>query len=503
MRPGDNLPSPQEFARALGGYVSASGVVRAPGPGRDPKDRSLTVTFDPAGPDGFIVADGRGKIDGLAAKDYVREKVGLPPFSRARQGRSNGAANGHRPAGGSIAHDHQPTERPTSITPSPPRIYLIPFGQIRLNTDCRDVVHGLIPHDGITIVYGAPKCGKSFWMLDLGMHVALGREYRGRKVSQGPTVLCAFEGQKNTGKRVEAWRQQFLAEDHAPDEVEFYLMPVTISLVHEHAELIAAITETSPKPPTLIILDTLNRSFVGSESNDADMTAYIRAADTLRETFGSAVVIVHHCGHDTNRPRGHTSLIGAADAVIAVKKQQDTSIFFVTVEMMKDGETGAVLASQIENVEVGYNGEGLLITSCVVRPIESVTPINKPRFSGATAHALRVLENAIIEYGEIVPATGNIPPNTRTISLIRWRQDFVAQSITDSDKPDTQSKAFRRCAEKLKSLNEIGVWNERVWLIGQKRTSWTGHQMSEPTQPGQDRTPPLIGVSMSGKANGA
>ena len=135
-------------------------------------------------------------------------------------------------------------------------------------------------------------------------------------------------------------------------------MPVTLNLVKEAPDLIAATKQTSPKPPALIILDTLNRSLAGSKSNDADMAAYIRAADTLREAFGCAVVIVHHCGHAGDRPRGHTSLIGAADAVIAVKKEVGTSIFFATVEMMKDGEAGAAFASQLESVEVGHDEDG-------------------------------------------------------------------------------------------------------------------------------------------------
>ena len=138
--------------------------------------------------------------------------------------------------------------------------------------------------------------------------------------------------------------------------------------------------------------------------------------------------------------------------------------------------TGTALACRLERLVVGQDVDGYDISSCVVVPIEGLRPTaTKPRVSGAAANALRVLENAIIEYGEIVPASGNIPSNTRTISLVRWRNDFMAQSITDSDKPDTHSKAFRRCAEKLKSLGEIGVWNDRVWLIGQNRTSWTGH----------------------------
>jgi hypothetical protein len=68
--------------------------------------------------------------------------------------------------------------------------------------------------------------------------------------------------------------------------------------------------------PGLIVLDTLNRSLAGSESSDEDMGNYIKAADQLREMFKCAVIIIHHCGLAEERPRGHTSLIGADDAQV-------------------------------------------------------------------------------------------------------------------------------------------------------------------------------------------
>jgi RecA-family ATPase len=76
-----------------------------------------------------------------------------------------------------------------------PRIKLVPFDQIRLNTDRAYLVKGLIPYPGLTVIWGPPKCGKSFWTLDVVMSVVLGTEYRGRRVHQGPIIYCAFEGQ--------------------------------------------------------------------------------------------------------------------------------------------------------------------------------------------------------------------------------------------------------------------------------------------------------------------
>jgi RecA-family ATPase len=195
----------------------------------------------------------------------------------------------------------------------------VPFSDIRLGTHRRDLLAKLIPRVGLIIFWGPPKCGKSFLVFDMAMHVAMGREYRGRRVHQGPVVYCAFEGQTGIEARVEAFRQKFMAEDG--DAPPFYLEPVTLNLVGEHQALIDVIRRQLPEGrPVAVVLDTLNRSMQGSESNDEDMSNYVKAADAIREAFGCAVIVVHHCGIEGTRPRGHTSLTGAADAQLAVRR---------------------------------------------------------------------------------------------------------------------------------------------------------------------------------------
>lgn len=62
-------------AHRLGGEVSGRGIV-CPGVGHSARDRSLSVVFSPSAPGGFLTFSHAGD-DPLAAKDFVRQRLGL------------------------------------------------------------------------------------------------------------------------------------------------------------------------------------------------------------------------------------------------------------------------------------------------------------------------------------------------------------------------------------------------------------------------------------------
>ena len=91
-------------------------------------------------------------------------------------------------------------------------IKLIPFERIRLEENHRPyLIHGLIPAKGLTVAWGPPKCGKTFTVTEMLLHISLGWDYRGRKVQQGAVVYCSFEGQSGLAGRIEAFRNPTLS----------------------------------------------------------------------------------------------------------------------------------------------------------------------------------------------------------------------------------------------------------------------------------------------------
>ncbi len=264
-------------------------------------------------------------------------------------------------------------------TPGVRRFDLVRFKDIKLRTAAVYLVNGLIPREELVVIWGPPKCGKSFWTFDLAMHIALGWTYRGHRVTQGTVVYVACEGERGLVARVIAFREAKPVEE---DDPPFFLLTTRLDLVADVEALIHEISaELGPEDCSVIVIDTLNRSLAGSKSKDEDMSAYVRATDRLREAFGCAVLVVHHCGINGDRPRGHTSLTGAADAQIAVRRYAGDEITTI-VEYMKDGPEGEKTASRLTMIEVGTDEDGEPITSCVIEATAGAPQKRRNRVGG-------------------------------------------------------------------------------------------------------------------------
>jgi AAA domain len=335
-----------------------------------------------------------------------------------------------------------------------------------------DIVKGLIPAEALIVVWGPPKCGKSFLVYDLAMHVARGQPYRGRHVAEGAVVYVACEGERGLHARTEAYRRNLPEGDNPA----FYLITTRLDLVADIKELIHDIrAELDTEIPALIVIDTLNRSIAGSENDPKDMTAYIRATDQLREGFGSSVILIHHCGIEGTRPRGFTGLSGAADVQVAVKRDAAKNIV-ATVEFMKDGAESDEILSRLRVVEIGTDADKEPLTSCVIEPVndnanepidntsEKSKSTKQPKLSDKQQIAIDTLRRAIGAHGEPAPGHNHIPSSATVIPVDLWRRFYLQGTSVDGQEENTRRKAWRDARDALLAKKIIGLVDEIVWL---------------------------------------
>jgi hypothetical protein len=281
-------------------------------------------------------------------------------------------------------------------------------------------------------------------------------------VQQGVVVYLAAEGAYGFRCRVEAFRQRRLAEDAAP--TPFYLVAARLDLIGEYGDFVGSIRSQLPDgiQPSAIAIDTINRTLWGSESKDEDMALYLAGAEAVRDAFDCLVVLVHHTGLDATRPRGHTSLSGAVDQQVAVRRAKDGRISS-RVEWSKDAVEGAELWHRLEPVEIGVDPDGDGVSSCVVEPAEP--PQATVQVGGQAGVALDVLRRAVEEAGERPPASQHVPAGRRVVTVDLWRRYCAQEGLSGKGNPDAEEKAFHRARTKLQNEKLVRVWGDFVWPV--------------------------------------
>lgn len=209
------------------------------------------------------------------------------------------------------------------------------------------LIEGILPEKGLFALYGPPGAGKSFIAIDLAMVVAADIPWQGHTTKGGPVLYVSAEGGRGIAKRVKAWLLGHKVKADTPDAL-WLVQPIDLApgssdlddLVEELGLLGYEVDPGGSLPswrPSLIVVDTLARCFVGDENLQEDMGSFIKAVDHLRHTFDTAVLIVHHSRLDGERERGSTAFRGAADTVMKVQKSEK-GLLTLTCEKQKDSE---------------------------------------------------------------------------------------------------------------------------------------------------------------------
>jgi AAA domain len=382
--------------------------------------------------------------------------------------------NGHKPNGpddpferGEAKAEFNDRAQADASDDKAPRFKLIKFKDARPDfSRRRELVQGLLPSAGIAVIWGPPKCYKSFWTYDLCMHLARGVNYQGRRVHQCAVVYVALEGQAGFPDRLEAYRQHHQMDEDVP----FNLVCTQLSLTKDADVLIADIkAQIGDANPGTICLDTLNRSPEGSESNDEDMSAYLNAADKIALAFNCLVIIVHHCGIDGSRPRGHTSLSGAAVVQISVKRTADKFRASATVEMAKDIAEGAEVHFRLELVHIGTDADNNVVSSLVVLPSDAADAQQTVKAMGKGGQALMdALYECLDDRSRMIVRRAGMPP-VKAVKVSDLRLEFDRRYVTgeaDPRKSDQAKRmAFGRTLDKLpKDLFAAGVAENIEWI---------------------------------------
>jgi hypothetical protein len=346
---------------------------------------------------------------------------------------------------------------------------LLTFGKIKVlsmediaSTAARDyLLKGLMSPAEMSVWWGAPKCGKSFLMLHIAYAIAQGRKVLDRRVKACSVLFVAAEGEAVLAARLKAIR------DKHGDAPKFHLIAQPVDLLHPYGDL-DSVLKAARHPrigAKLIVLDTLNRLMAGGDENGPeDMGKFIANIGTLRCDSGAHVAVLHHGTKNStgSTPRGHGSLIGAADLVVEVVNMGDGSRT-ATVTQAKDDPDGGAMGFRLRVVDLGTDQDGDPITTCVVDELDWM-PEAGTRLTPAERKARQFLADLIAADGKPLPVGSGFPIGLHGIHEDRWRDECESRRLSTADQRDSRTNAFRRAFGGLQNKGVIAARNGLVWL---------------------------------------
>ncbi len=359
---------------------------------------------------------------------------------------------------------------PEKVAPNikPTGLPLIYFQDVKPALKSEDFIEGLLIKAAMSVTYGPSNCGKTFFMADLALHVAMGLEWRGREVERAGVIYCAMEGAHGIANRVAAFA---LTCGLAGQEIPFAIIPVALNLLDPNADtsrLIDAIKEAAARmaiPVGLVVMDTLSRAMAGgNENSPEDMGALVANSDRIRQATGAHVAWIHHSGKDQAQgARGHSLLRAATDTEIEISRADNDSPSIARVTKQRELEIDGVFGFTLKRVELGLNHRGKPVTSCVVEPAEEGAAKPRVRLTNGEAMALRILHDVMATQPVPVPYQASQAGVTAATSKHAWRETFFARSTADTQ--EAKKKAFNRAADGLAQKSQIGVHHDTVWAL--------------------------------------
>jgi hypothetical protein len=238
---------------------------------------------------------------------------------------------------------------------------MLSLEQVAKRPPKRTLVDELLHFDSEAWVIGPPGSYKSFVVLDMALHVALGKPWQGLKVQQTEVVIIAAEGAGGLSNRVKAWEKR---NGPLPDGVRILPRPVQAKDEHAWKTLVEACKRIKPG---LVIGDTQARISVGLQENDAtDMGIYVSAISAVREATGACVLSVHHTGRSGGNARGSSAIDGAQDTELKVTSEPGHLIGRLKVDKQKDMEMRAPLPLRFERIDLEPDEDGKPQSSLVL-----------------------------------------------------------------------------------------------------------------------------------------
>jgi len=336
-------------------------------------------------------------------------------------------------------------------------------------------VPGVLP-EGVTILAGKPKMGKSWLGLGLSVSVSAG----GRALGKIPTErgVALYLGLEDNKRRLQRRLKKILNGRSAPDGLEVYWeWP---QLDHGGVEALDSWLQAHPET-RLVVLDTLKkirpRDGQSRSVYDLDYEA-LEPLVGLAAAHGVAILVVHHlrkleAGDPLDMISGSTGLTGGVDGALVLKRdrgKQDATLMVDGRDIEEPSELALRWDADIASwslmgdaEEYRMSEERRDIVNLLRRVGEPLGPKEIAQMLGRNYGAVRVMLSEMVKDGLLAsPSRGKyIPTNNANIanttnSANNANNSHAAENVSDvSGATNNQHSEMRRGKPTLLNVSDV------------------------------------------------
>lgn len=376
---------------------------------------------------------------------------------------------------------NQATEKPIEESAHPPEIHIIDDVDYESPETSQDNwiedesgVEGIIPKEGIGMLFGPSGSGKSFLACDIGLSIATGKKWHDYDAKQGNVLYIIGEGRIGFLNRIKSWLRFYKIKGETIRR-SFRLTKHRIALNDPASvALLRADLINLDYTPDIIFIDTLAANMDGNENDTQDAQKFITQLTMLMvDHHIKNICLIHHTGKgDQYSARGSSVFRASADYAIRIdiKKNLETGRISerdMMPEKIKDGREWAPIYFELIENDLGertnWFGKPVHIIVPIVQIIDKPLEVDLPDVDPEKEEARKAItgKKLLIEIVIRIMDAHGIDPNGR----IEYSPIIRAAITKDYRERNAGVGEAKYITKMLTRANLLIEFKESKWLI--------------------------------------
>lgn len=328
------------------------------------------------------------------------------------------------------------------------------------NTPVDWLIDELVERNTMGLIYGPPASYKSYLATKMAVAIAQGVPFVGRDTKQGVVLIIAGEGHTTYSGRGEALRMKYGVENFNRS-VKISEKSLQLNELTDCLELAAEI-KAMPKPPELVIVDTLGRNFSGDENSSAEINNLWALMERHIKPLGPSIMFIHHTGKTSNSPRGSTAIQGNVDYSYEVSHKEGEVTF--RCEKLKSARKADPIALKVKLVPLNRFYKERQETNCYLEYV------GKAESPSKLTDLQRCLLNDLIAVRDMQgePVAGGFATEfpevagELAVSKTAWRAKAGKGTLKQDSNP---SQTFKRGVDSLEKKGFVRIHDQMCVFV--------------------------------------